>query len=46
MNGGTREGFMNMNADDVQLIYTTYTAYQAAQTNNLSKIFAKMFGGE
>lgn len=49
-NGGTREGFLDLTHDEVQLIYTVSTARQEKQTrdhlNGLVKILSKMFVGE
>ena len=46
MNGGTREGFMDLTLDDIQTIYTTYTAYQTALVSDITKVLSKMYGGE
>ena len=45
MNGGKKEDFEEMNADDVQLIYTTYTAYQNATICKFTEAITKLFGG-
>lgn len=46
MNGGTKEGFMDLTLDDIQTIYTTYTAYQTALVSDITKVLSKMYGGE
>ena len=47
MHGGTREGFMNLTEDEVQTMYTVYTATQAHERRELLKelvrIIEKMF---
>lgn len=45
MNGGRKEDYENMNCDDIQLIYTTYSAYQNQMIHRLSEILLKLFGG-
>lgn len=48
--GGTREGFYDLTPDDVQLLYTVYTAEEhrkeSAILTGVAKIMNKVFGAE
>lgn len=46
MNGGRKEDYMDLNRDDIQLIYTTYAAYQNQLIHRLTDIIVKIFGGQ
>ena len=46
MNGGRKEDFDNMNYDDIQLLYLTYSSYQNAMVHKIADVITKMFGGE
>lgn len=47
-NGGTPEGFMSMTMDDIQMMYTSYTAMNRNNTKNIvlgiAKVIGRMFG--
>jgi hypothetical protein len=45
MNGGSKSDYMNLNQDEVQLIYTTFTSLQSAQVKNIADVIATIFGG-
>lgn len=48
--GGTPEGFMDMTMDDVQMMYTSFTAMNKNNTKDIvigiAKIMGKMFGDD
>lgn len=46
MHGGTYEGFLDLDMDDVQMMYAAYRGDQEHMRNALLKGFFKMFGGE
>ena len=37
MHGGTKENFMKLNPNDIQTIYSTYTAMEKANTTRMMK---------
>lgn len=48
--GGTPDAFQDMTPEDIQLLYTVYTAEErrreSALLSGMAKILSKMFGGE
>ena len=46
MNGGTKEGLNEMTADDLQLIYTTYTSMRSADNAELVEGIIKLLKKE
>ena len=45
MNGGTREGFLELTDDEIQMMYTSYFGNQRAIVLALGKMMGKLFSG-
>ena len=46
MNGGTHEGFMELNEDDVQIMYIVHESERVKNLNALLKSIAGMLGAK
>lgn len=44
--GGSKEDFMNLNSEDLQLLYLAHEGDRVRFVRDMSKLIAKMFGAE